>query len=395
MCVMKNSPYPCGRCYECLSRKRSDWSLRIQEQAKVMSCFHAILTYDNEHLPLLSDCTPTLCKRDLQLFFKRLRHKYPANKLKYFVAGEYGSRRGRPHYHALIFGIPFQDKNVVISTIEDAWQNGEVRRRSRWFNSLVNGELVINSAGLHYVTKDIINFADRDSIYTENTHKRVSVSNNHDFYHDPFVESFEISISPTLVETKLPTFILASKGLGISYVDKHKKVFTEEQLNISKCAIPAFVFLESSVIRHRTFPGVVTQFNLQLSANKAFDVSLTDGEGNWLPNPLLANIRDFIEYQMDVFNYRDHRYHLKTIRLAMPRYWRDKLYPKPIRDALNRLLNQRRSKADQAYYEEYGEYDLTHDVPMYLLQGRQKYKSWHKANKDRFAKLLHDDVYFD
>lgn len=360
-----------------------------------MSCFHAILTYDNVHLPTLDDGTPTLCKRDLQLFFKRLRHKYPANSLKYFVAGEYGSRRGRPHYHALIFGIPFQEKDLVISTIQEAWQNGEVRRRSRWFNSFVNGQLVINSAGLHYVTKDIINFADRDSIYSETSSQRVSVSNNHDFYHDSLTEPSEIYISPSLVESKLPTFILASKGLGISYVATHKQDFSQTQLNVAKCAIPAYVFLESSVIRSRSNPGSITLFSHQMSLNKAFDVSLTDGEGNWLPNPLLANIRDFIEYQMDVLNYCDHRYHLKTVRLALPRYWRDKLFPKPIRDALNRLQNQRRFKADQAYHEEYGEYDLTHDTPMYLLQGRQKYKAWHKANKDRFEKLLHDDVYFD
>lgn len=394
MCVMKNSPYPCGRCYECLSRKRSDWSLRIQEQAKVMSCFHAILTYDNSHLPTLSDGTPTLSKRDLQLFFKRLRHHYPDNSLKYFVAGEYGSRRGRPHYHALIFGIPFQDKYSVISTIQVAWQLGEVRRRSRWFNSLINGQLIINSAGLHYVTKDIINFAERDSIYDESPYKPVSFSNNHHFFVDHYTFSSPVSDKIPIFETKLPTFILASKGLGISYVEKHKKEFSETQLNVAACAIPAYVFLDTAVLRARSCGGL-SLFSRQMSLNKAFDVSLTDGMGNWLPNPLLANIRDFIEYQMDVLNYNDHKYHLKTVRLAMPRYWRDKLFPKVIRDALNRLQAQKRQQSDQDYYKEYGEYDITHDVPMYLLQGRQKYKAWHKANKDRFEKRLHDDTYFD
>lgn len=56
------------------------------------------LTYDNEHLPEGG----LLCKRDLQLFIKRLRKHVGA--LRYFACGEYGSLKGRPHFHVIVFG---------------------------------------------------------------------------------------------------------------------------------------------------------------------------------------------------------------------------------------------------------------------------------------------------
>lgn len=67
------------------------------------------LTYRDECLP----AGGTLVKRDFQLFVKRLRkwlrsRGYPG--VRYFHCGEYGEELGRPHYHALLFGIDFPDK---------------------------------------------------------------------------------------------------------------------------------------------------------------------------------------------------------------------------------------------------------------------------------------------
>ena len=63
------------------------------------SAFFLTLTYDNEHLPPGAE----LSKRDLQLFIKRLRKRNPG--IRYFAVGEYGSQKGRPHYHAVIFNL--------------------------------------------------------------------------------------------------------------------------------------------------------------------------------------------------------------------------------------------------------------------------------------------------
>jgi hypothetical protein len=70
----------------------------------------------------------TLRKKDMTLFIKRLRqlqdrdektpNKWP--KIKYYVAGEYGDLRKRPHYHMVIFNL------YNILNIGKAWKNGEI-----------------------------------------------------------------------------------------------------------------------------------------------------------------------------------------------------------------------------------------------------------------------------
>lgn len=43
-----------------------------------------------------------------QRFAKRVRKKL--GPFRFFMAGEYGEERGRPHFHALLFGLDFDDK---------------------------------------------------------------------------------------------------------------------------------------------------------------------------------------------------------------------------------------------------------------------------------------------
>jgi hypothetical protein len=64
------------------------------------------LTYSNENLP--SD--RSIHKSHVQKFIKRLR-KNTGKKIRYFACGEYGSKTGRPHYHAIIFGYDFTDND--------------------------------------------------------------------------------------------------------------------------------------------------------------------------------------------------------------------------------------------------------------------------------------------
>jgi len=72
--------------------------LRSHEQ----SCF-VTLTYDEKHLPE----SGSLNYAHFQLFIRYLRRIHP---VRFFMCGEYGSLRGRPHYHALLFGYDFPDK---------------------------------------------------------------------------------------------------------------------------------------------------------------------------------------------------------------------------------------------------------------------------------------------
>lgn len=94
---------PCGQCMCCRIRRRAEWTVRLFYELEQWdkACF-VTLTYSDEHLPP----NGSLCKRDLQLFHKRLRKEYPSNNLKYYAVGEYGEKTNRPHYHAIYFGLP-------------------------------------------------------------------------------------------------------------------------------------------------------------------------------------------------------------------------------------------------------------------------------------------------
>jgi hypothetical protein len=64
------------------------------------------LTYNDANLP--SD--KGLHHEHFQKFFKRLRKKYSHLKLRFYMCGEYGDLNARPHFHACIFGLSFDDR---------------------------------------------------------------------------------------------------------------------------------------------------------------------------------------------------------------------------------------------------------------------------------------------
>lgn len=101
----------CGHCFACRKSRIRDWTLRLSlEASQHEQCCFVTLTYDPEHLPPGG----TLVKRDYQLFLKSLRKKY--GKFRYFICGEYGSKRGRPHYHLLLFGLVPPDLRLHCSS---------------------------------------------------------------------------------------------------------------------------------------------------------------------------------------------------------------------------------------------------------------------------------------
>lgn len=110
---------PCGKCLSCLLHKRTEWAFRIKQEWKVSHSAHFVtLTYDRHNLKLADY---TLQKRDLQLFFKRLRKRLEPVKVRYYAVGEYGSNNGRPHYHAIIF-------NANEQSIRNSWVNPKTQR---------------------------------------------------------------------------------------------------------------------------------------------------------------------------------------------------------------------------------------------------------------------------
>lgn len=142
---------PCGKCIGCRLDYSRQWADRCMLELKNhKESWFCTFTYDSDHLPInyrvneeTGEVTnaATLCKRDFQLFMKRLRKNYAAkgkdNHLMYFCAGEYGDNTFRPHYHAIMFGLELDDLVLYKRTVDgyiyynseflrSCWQKGEV-----------------------------------------------------------------------------------------------------------------------------------------------------------------------------------------------------------------------------------------------------------------------------
>ena len=109
--VMPNvTAIPCGKCAGCIIDKAKQNANRVALELKFWKKgVFVTLTYDPQHIPNHR----SLKKSDLQKFWKRLRKKekglkpwYHKDKLqfpiRYISCGEYGEKKGRPHYHAII-----------------------------------------------------------------------------------------------------------------------------------------------------------------------------------------------------------------------------------------------------------------------------------------------------
>lgn len=132
----ENLKIPCGKCLGCRSDRALAWASRSEQEASRWK--HNIfltLTYDDDHEPRGGHLAP----EDLTRFLKRLRtdrernrhhHKQTQPKLRYLACGEYGERRGRPHYHAILYDCDFMDRtrrsSVLYSseTLTALWGNG-------------------------------------------------------------------------------------------------------------------------------------------------------------------------------------------------------------------------------------------------------------------------------
>lgn len=110
---------PCGSCIGCRVSRAREWAVRcwLEFQQHDSACF-VTLTYNDKHVPV------TLRKAHLSGWIKRLRARlyaddderriaagkrkrgFPYRRFKFFACGEYGEETARPHYHALLFGLP-------------------------------------------------------------------------------------------------------------------------------------------------------------------------------------------------------------------------------------------------------------------------------------------------
>jgi hypothetical protein len=76
-----------------------------------------------------NDRLPYLCKKDLQLFIKRLRKhlsKYTNERIRYYACGEYGPQHFRPHFHLLVWFDRTETFKAFNRCLYSAWRFGRI-----------------------------------------------------------------------------------------------------------------------------------------------------------------------------------------------------------------------------------------------------------------------------
>ena len=123
----------CGMCRGCRLEVARQKAMRcVLESSRYERNCWLTLTYDDDHLPKDN----SINYDDVKNFWKRFRDRKGYPKIKYFVAGEYGEKRSRPHYHACLFNWDFDDKKYLKESyggddlftsrdLESIWQNGD------------------------------------------------------------------------------------------------------------------------------------------------------------------------------------------------------------------------------------------------------------------------------
>jgi hypothetical protein len=145
----------CGRCIGCRLRRANDWAVRCYHESMDYAANSFItLTYNDDHLPQAGTLVPDHHKDFMKRFRRKLEYNHD-KKIRFYMCGEYGDEKSRPHYHYLIFGWNFAKDRYEWKKIngvqyyrsdllEECWQCG---------NSLV-GELSMGACA--YVAKYIL-----------------------------------------------------------------------------------------------------------------------------------------------------------------------------------------------------------------------------------------------
>lgn len=139
----------------------NEWIFRlIQEDRRHLVADFLTLTYNTDHVPITKNNFMTLLPRHFTLFMKKLRKNTGQKRIKYFMCGEYGTKKGRPHYHAIIWSNYF----------------GEESYRNAWTTDRRTGQAKVSLGDIHVgsVTPGSIAYTAKymDKPKTVGVHKR-------------------------------------------------------------------------------------------------------------------------------------------------------------------------------------------------------------------------------
>ena len=140
----------CGQCMPCRINRQRMWAGRVLlESFGHPGSTFLTLTY--------KDAPRSLQPRDLANFWKRLRHRL---SFRYFGVGEYGDEKGRPHYHAVLFGHPAS--LVLEEIVKQTWNQGFIQ-----LDELTPGRAMYVA---HYATKKWTRVTDHNAGVLDGRH---------------------------------------------------------------------------------------------------------------------------------------------------------------------------------------------------------------------------------
>lgn len=217
---------PCNKCPECRKAQAREWAVRcclemnMHEQNTFLT-----LTYDPEHMPKDGG----LVKSHLQKFIKRFRKSIAPLQIRFFACGEYGKKLSRPHYHLIIFGYDFPDKErYSINDNGDPLYNSPSLQKLWPFGQCMIGNATSGSCNYvaGYVAKK------ENGVKAEKHYQHIDLETGE--VHQIIPEFLTMSTTP---------------GIGYSFYQQYKTdMFPSDNIhirtneNIIQCPVPYFFY---------------------------------------------------------------------------------------------------------------------------------------------------------
>lgn len=139
--------FKCGHCALCREAKSKEYQFRATAETNTypLNPLFLTITYNDASLP-----ADGVSLDDLQKYFKRLRWRLDKvyglpTDFRYLAVSEYGTKKGRPHYHVILWNFPvdkFKSERQAYSCIRFAWLDYKLdeRGKRRYVNAVRNGK---------------------------------------------------------------------------------------------------------------------------------------------------------------------------------------------------------------------------------------------------------------
>lgn len=288
---------PCGKCAACRQSNSNEWTYRLYHHA--LDTFKNdgfvlfdTLTYDNEHLPHISDYFnvdksvdyPCFSSADLRKFIANLRQRCKrkfASNFSYFIASEYGTSERhlhRPHYHALFFVVGSISPLDFSTLVADTWSRG----RTDGFPFQSAAHVADNtfrdmSVGTLRSLKYVCKYIQKNSYFEKNINARLdkimeSISNRFSNILDGWSSSSHYWRVRELISRKISQFHRQSTFLGASVLG---------DLDINEIIDKGTVSMPDNLSVIKSIP-LPTYFKRKLF----YDLVNVDGSNVWIPTEL-------------------------------------------------------------------------------------------------------------